>query len=196
LGKVKENVMARSILLIFLAVFSASVGAQGLSYDYVQGSYGSVDLDDSVIDVDGTGFGISGSMRLSENFHVTGEYQTADMDFGIDLSLLEAKLGYNTNISQNLDLIAHIGYIRADIDASGLGADDDGYLIGGGVRALVSSNAELNGGIDYIDFDDGDGEMRANVGFFIDLTEELSVGLRASFWDDVNVYTINLRLDF
>jgi len=196
LGKVKENVMARSILLIFLAVFSASVGAQGLSYDYVQGSYGSVDLDDSVIDVDGTGFGISGSMRLNENFHITGEYQTADMDFGVDLSLLEAKLGYNTNISQNLDLIAHIGYLRADIDASGLGADDDGFLIGGGVRAAVSSNAELNGGIDYIDFEDGDGEMRANAAFFIDLTEELSVGLRASFWDDVNVYTINLRLDF
>lgn len=188
--------MARSILLIFLVVFSASVGAQGLSYDYVQGSYGSIDLDDSVIDVDGTGFGISGSMRLNENFHITGEYQTADMDFGIDLSLLEAKLGYNTNISENLDLIAHIGYLRADIDASGLGADDDGYLIGGGVRAMVSSNAELNGGIDYIDFDDGDGEMRANAGFFIGLTEELSVGLRASFWDDVNVYTINLRLDF
>lgn len=188
--------MARSILLIFLVVFSASVGAQGLSYDYVQGSYGSIDLDDSVIDVDGTGFGISGSMRINENFHVTGEYQTADMDFGIDLSLFEAKLGYNTNISKSLDLIAHIGYIRADIDASGLGADDDGFLIGGGVRAAVSSIAELNGGIDYIDFEDGDGEMRANASFFIGLTEELSVGLRASFWDDVNVYTINLRLDF
>jgi opacity protein-like surface antigen len=196
LGKVKENVMARSIVLIFLVVFSASVGAQGLSYDYVQGSYGSIDLDDSAIDADGTGFGISGSMRLNENFHITGEYQTADMDFGVDLSLFEAHLGYNTNISQNLDLIARIGYLRADIDASGIGADDDGFLIGGGVRAAVSSNAELNGGIDYIDFDKGDGEMRANAGFFIGLTEELSVGLRASFWDDVNVYTINLRLDF
>lgn len=190
--------MARSILLIFLVVFSASVGAQGqgLSYDYVQGSYGSIDLDDSSIDVDGTGFGISGSVRINENFHITGEYQTADMDFGIDLALLEAKLGYNTNISQNLDLIAHIGYLRADIDASGLGADDDGFLIGGGVRAAVSSNTELSGGLDYIDFDDGDGEMRANAGFFIGLTEELSVGLRASFWDDVNIYTINLRLNF
>lgn len=188
--------MARSILLIFLAVLSASVGAQGLSYDYAQGSYGSVDLDDSVIDVDGTGFGISGSMRINENFYVTGEYQTADMDFGVDLALLEARLGYNTEISRNLDLIAHVGYIRVDIDASGLGADDDGFLIGAGVRAAVSSNAELNGGLDYIDFDNGDSEMRANAGFFIGLTEELSVGLRASFWDDVNIYTINLRLNF
>ena len=188
--------MARSILLIFLVVFSASVGAQGLSYDYVQGSYGSVDLDDSVIDADGTGFGISGSMRLNENFHITGEYQTADLDSGVDLAVIEAHLGYNTEISQNLDLIAHVGYLRTDIDASGLIPDDDGFLIGGGVRAMVSSNAELNGGIDYIDFDRGDGEMRANAGFFIGLTEALSVGLRASFWDDVNVYTINLRLDF
>ena len=188
--------MARSFLFILLAVISATAGAQGLSYNYFQGSYGSIDLDDSVIDTDGTGFGISGSLALNENFHVTGEYQTADMDFGIDLNLWEAHLGYNTNVSENLDFIAHIGYLRADIDASGLGTDDDGFLIGGGVRAALNSNMELNGSLDYIDFDAGDSEMRANAGFLVGLTEDLSVGVRASFWDDVNVYTINLRLNF
>ena len=189
--------MARSILLIFLVVFSASVGAQGLSYDYLQGSYGRVDLDDSSFSADGDGFGISGSIAFNENFHVSGEYQTAEMDFGVDLSLLEVALGYNTNISENLDLTAQVGYLNVDVDASGIvSADDDAFLIGGGVRAMLADNVELNGGLDYIDFDAGDGEMRANAEFLVGLTEELAVGLKATFWDDVNIYQISLRLNF
>ena len=138
--------MARSILLIFLVVFSASVGAQALSYDYVQGSYGSIDLDDSVFDVDGTGFGISGSIRINENFHVTGEYQTADMDFGVDLNILEVSVGYHTALSDKLDLTAKFGYLNAEIEAAGFGSsDDDGFLIGGGVRGALSDTVELNG---------------------------------------------------
>jgi hypothetical protein len=58
LGQSKENVMARSILLIVLLVFSATAAAQELSYNYVQGAYGSVDLDDSSFSSDGDGLGI------------------------------------------------------------------------------------------------------------------------------------------
>lgn len=189
--------MARSILLIILAMFSASAAAQGLSYNYVQGSYGRVDLDDSTFNADGDGLGINGSYAFSENFHLAGEYQTAEMDSGVDLSLLEINLGYHATISENLDLVAQIGYLNVDVDASGIvAADDDGFLIGGGVRAALADNVELNGGLDYVDFDAGDGEMRANAGFLIGLTDELAVGLKATFWDDVNIYQISLRLYF
>ena len=189
--------MARSILCIILAVFSTSAAAQGLSYNYFQGSYGRVDLDDSSFSADGDGFGISGSYAFNEDFHLSGEYQTAETDFGVDLSLLEINLGYHATVSENLDLIAQVGYLKVDVDASGIiSADDDALLIGGGVRAALADNVELSGGIDYIDFDAGDGEMRANASFLVGLTDELAVGLKATFWDDVNIYQISLRLNF
>jgi len=65
--------MARSILWIVLVTFSASAGARGLSYNYFQGSYGRIDLDDSSLNADGDGYGVSGSMVINENFHVAGE---------------------------------------------------------------------------------------------------------------------------
>ncbi len=186
--------MARSILLIVLALFSAAAGAQGLSYNYVQGAWGRVDLDDSSFSADGDGLGIGGSLVINENFHVTGEYQTADMDFGVDLSLLEVNLGYHTTVSENLDFIAQVGYLDLEVDAAGfVSADDDAFLIGGGVRAAFNENTEIYGGLDYVDFDQGDGEMRANAGFLIGLTDKLDIGLKASFWDDVTIYQVNVR---
>ncbi len=189
--------MVRSIILMVLVAFSASAGAQALSYNYIQGSYGRVDLDGSSFNADGEGLGISGSIAINEDFHITGEYQTADMDFGVDLTILEVTLGYHTTISENLDLVAQIGYLDFDVDAAGVGsADDNALLIGVGVRAAVAHNVELSGGIDYIDFDRGDGEMRANAGFVMGLTDELAVGFKAAFWDDVNIYQFNLRYYF
>jgi hypothetical protein len=196
LGKVKENVMARSILWIVLVTFSASAGAQGLSYNYFQVSYGRVDLDDRSFSADGDGFGVGGSMVINENFHFAGEYQTADMDFGVDLNMLELSLGYHTTLSENLDFTAQIGYLDVEVDAAGnVSADDDAFLVGGGVRAMANENTEIYGGLDYIDFDQGDGEMRANAGFLIGLTEQLEIGLKASFWDDVTIYQVNLRFN-
>ena len=189
--------MMRSVFIVLLAAFSASVSAQGVNYNYIQGSYGRVDLDDSVIDVDGDGFGISGSFAVNENFHVFGEYQTADMDFGIDLNLMELGAGYHTDISPNLDFYANLGYINVEADGGGAGStDEDGFSAGLGLRGAVSDAVELFGGLDYIDFDNSDSETRANAGFVLSLTETWGVGLKASFWDDVNIYQLNARLYF
>jgi hypothetical protein len=124
-------------------VSSATAAAQELSYNYVQGAYGSVDLDDSSFSSDGDGLGIGGSMIINENFHITGEYQTADMDFGVDLNLLEVNLGYHTTVSENLDFVAQVGYLDLEVDAAGpISADDDAFLIGGGVRGRRACSDE------------------------------------------------------
>jgi hypothetical protein len=197
LGQRKENGMSRSVLLILLLALSATAGAQGFAYNYLQVSYGAVSFDDSIVDVDGDGLGISGSYGFHPDFYFAGDYQTADMDFGVDLNILEIAVGYHTPLSDQLDLTAQLGYVDAEVEAAGFGsADDDGLMIGAGVRGALSDSVELNGGIDYIDFDQGGGETRANAGFLFSLTETLTVGAEASFWDDINVYQLNLRFDF
>jgi hypothetical protein len=187
--------MSRSVLLIFLLAFSATAGAQGFAYNYLQASYGAVSFDDSIVDVDGDGLGISGSYGFHPDFYLTGEYQTADMDFGVDLNILELAVGYHTPLSEQLDFTAQFGYVDAEVESGFGSADDDGFMIGAGLRGALTDTVELNGGIDYIDFDNGS-ETRANAGFLFSLTETLTVGAEASFWDDINVYQLNLRFDF
>jgi len=185
--------MLRSILVILLVAFSLSANAQGQNYNYFQGSYGRVDLDSSGADVDGDGIGFAASFSIDDNFHVFGEYQTADFNFGVDFDLLEFGAGYHTDISPNLDVYANLSYL--ELEASGL-LKDDGFSIGLGLRGAVSEAVDLYGSLDYVDFDRRDSETRANAGFIMGLTENLGVGIEASFWDDVNIYLLNARYYF
>lgn len=188
--------MIRSVLLIALFAFSATAGAQGIGYNYLQGSYGTASIDDSVINVDGDGFGIAGSFAFTDNFHASAEYQTLGMDFGVDLNLLEAAFGYHTSLSENLDFTAQLGFLKAEIDAGAGGSfDDDGMLGGVGLRAAMTDTVELYGGVDYIDFDT-DSETRFNAGFLFGLTDTITVGAEATMWEDIDVYQLNVRFDF
>lgn len=188
--------MIRSVLLIALFAFSATAGAQGIGYNYLQASYGTASIDDSVIDVDGDGFGISGSYGFSDNFHVSAEYQTLGMDFGVDLNVLEAAFGYHTSLSENLDFTAQLGFLNAEVDAGVGGSfEDDGLLAGIGLRAAMTDRVELYGGLDYIDFD-SEGETRFNAGFLFGITDTITAGAEASIWEDIDVYQLNVRFDF
>ena len=118
--------MSRSALFMLLLAFSATAGAQGFGYNYLQVSYGAVSFDDSIIDVDGDGLGVAGSYGFHPDFYVAGEYQTADMDFGIDLNILELAVGYHTPLSDQLDFTAELGWVEAEVDSGFGSADDDG----------------------------------------------------------------------
>lgn len=202
--------MLRSVLLMILVAFSVSVNAQGVNYNYVQGSYGLVNLDGPGLDVDGDGVGLSASVAIAESFHVFGEYQSADSSFVGDLDLMEFGVGYHTNISPNMDVYANLGYLEFETygggggcpigvacTSSGGGAgDDDALAVGLGLRGAVSEAVELFGGIDYVEFDDSHNETRTNAGFVLRLTEKMGVGIKATFWDDVNIYQFNARFYF
>lgn len=189
--------MLRSLVSALLLALSVSVSAQTISYDYIQVSFGRVDLDGAGLDADGDGLGISGSFSLNDDFHVFGEYQTADLNFGVDVDILEIGGGYHTEISPHLGLYANVGYLEIEASAAGIGsADADGLFVGLGMRGAVSEAVELYGGLDYIDFDGTDGETRANAGFILSLTEELGIGIEASLWDDVNIFQLNARYYF
>ncbi len=189
--------MMRLMLVILFFSFSVSVSAQSANYDYIQGSYGRMDFNSNGLDIDGDGFGLSASFGVAENFHLFGEYQTADLGSGVDLNLLELGGGYHTTISPNLDVYANLGYVNFEVEAGGFGSvDEGGFSVGLGLRGMVSDAVELYGGLDYVDFDDGDGEVRSTAGFMLALTESVGVGGKAALWDDFNIYQLNVRLYF
>ena len=131
----------------------------------------------------------------ADNFHLFGEYQTADMDFDVDINFLEAGLGYNMSISDSVDLVARLGYVNAEIEPpGGPSFDENGYSIGAHLRGAVSEMIELNGGLDYVDLDES--ETRAKAGVRFNFTEQFSVGLNGTWWDDFNIYQLNARFSF
>ena len=189
----------RSTILVTLLVFSASVYAEGLDYTYLQGSYGQITFDDALLDVDGDGFGISGSYAATDSIHIYGEYQTADLDFGVDLDFLEAGVGYHMSVSERLDIVAELGYIQVELGAPGFPSfDEDGLTLGVALRGMASEALELNGGVDYVEFNDADadGETRFNVGFQYNFTETFSAGASATVWDDFNIIKLSARYNF
>jgi hypothetical protein len=174
---------------------SAASAAQGLNYNYVEAGYGRVDIDSP--DVDGDGFVLGGSFAVSDQFHLFGSYQTADFDFGIDFTQFDLGLGFNTPITDMVDVVATVSYEYVEVDASGFGsADDNGFGLGVGLRALVSPQVELHGGVEYVDLSDSGSDTALGAGFRFNFNEKFSLGLEGSWGDDISQYALMGRIYF
>jgi len=187
--------MFRSSLVVLLLAFSASVSAQGFDYNYLQLNYGNVEFDD--VNVDGDGFGISGSFAVNPNWHVFAGYQGVGLDFGIDATTFGAGIGYNTEMSQTVDAYARLSYQYIELDAPGVGGvDDSGLGFGVGLRFRASDEVELNAGIDYVDFGDGGDDTAFSAGALYNFYEAFAVGLSGSWSSDVSSYVLSGRFYF
>jgi long-subunit fatty acid transport protein len=187
--------MFRSTLAIIALVFSASAGAQGFDYSYVQLGYGTIDFDD--INVDGDGFGLSGSYAINPDWHVFAGYEGASLDFGVDATTIGAGFGYNTELSPVVDMFARLSYQYVEVDAGAFGSvDDNGIGFGVGMRFAASDQLEFDAGIDYVDLSDGGDETAFSLGALYNFTDAFSAGLGGSWSDDVSSYTLVGRFHF
>ncbi len=118
--------------------------ADGLSYNYLEGSYQRVDIDSP--NIDGNGFSIGGSVELGDKMHFFADYGSADFDLGIDINEASIGVGFHTDLTPTLDFVANFAYLRLDAEANGFSlADDTGFGAEIGVRAMASDRLELAG---------------------------------------------------
>jgi hypothetical protein len=188
--------MWRSLVILALVPMSGAAFAEGFDYSFVEGYYGQVEFDD--FGVDGDGIGIGGSFAVNDSFHVFGGYETGDFDFGVDINRLQAGLGYNMPLSDAVDVVASLSYVSIEADISGVGsADENGYGLGVGLRAMVSPAVELNGGLAYKDYGDSfDGETELGAGFLYHFSDAFAVGLSGEWGEDLSTYALNGRFSF
>ncbi len=193
--------MNRFVSFLLLMVFSAGAaaqgadGSQGLNYTYAEIGYGQVNFDSP--DIDGDGFGIGGSYALTEQFHLLANYSTADLDFDIDYTDFSVGFGFNSPISDTIDVVATLSYVYVELDASGFGSADDNGLGGGlGLRALVNPQIELFGGVEYIDLSDSGSDTSLGAGARYNFNEQFAVGFAGNWSDDANSYTLSGRMYF
>ena len=187
--------MFRSTLVLIVLLFSTSAAAQGFDYSYLQLGYGTIDLDD--VNVDGDGFGVSGSYAVNTDWHLFAGYEAIGLDFGVDVTSFGAGIGYNTEMSPTVDMFARLSYQYIDLDAGGLGSiDDNGIGLGVGMRFAASDQIEIDAGINYVDLSDGGDETAFSLGALYNFTEAFSVGLGGSWSSDSSSYTLAGRVYF
>jgi hypothetical protein len=186
------------LLLMGLSAGAAAQGTQGasgLNYNFVEVSYGQVNIDSP--DVDGDGFGIGGSYALTDQFHLFANYTMTDFDFDVDGTDFNVGFGFNTPISNNIDVVATLSYVYVELEASGFGSADDNGLGGGlGLRALVSPQVELYGGVEYVDLSDSGSDTALGAGFRFNFNERFAAGFGGSWSDDASSYTLSGRMYF
>jgi len=187
--------MLRSSLVILVLALSASASAEDFDYSFLTIGYGVIDFDD--INVDGDGLNIGGSYAISDTVHVSGGYQTADLDFGIDASTFNAGIAYNTSVSPVVDLIARLSYEWVEIKVPGFPSiDDNGFGLGVGLRFAASDTIELNAGISYVDLSDGGDDTAFGAAGIYNFSDAFALGLSGSWGSDVSVYALTGRLYF
>ncbi len=191
------NKLARSIGAITLAAgLSMPALAQDMSYSFVEASYLDTEIDDNNFDVDGDGFGVSGSIELNETFFLQAAYSTQDFDFSIDYDQVSVGIGAHFPMAENLDLVGAISYVDAEVDTRFGDLDDDGYGLDLGVRARLAEQFEVEGGINHVDLDDSGDETSLKLGGRYYLSQELAFGAGVQIGDDVTTWQLGVRLEF
>lgn len=186
--------MWRSISCLALLSLSTAALAD-FDYTFVEGSYGQTEFDD--FDVDGDAIGIGGSFAVTDSLHLFGGYSTADFDGGVDMNTLQAGLGYRVGLSDALDVVGSVAFVRGEVEFLGQSVDDTGYGLGLGLRAMASPAVELSGGVSYVDMGDlSDGDTSIGGGFLYHFTDAFALGLSAAFGEDTNTYALNGRFSF
>jgi opacity protein-like surface antigen len=187
--------MKRSIPVLLLLALSATASAEGFDYSYLQLNYTNLDFDS--INADGDGVGLSGSYALNSDWHVFGEFQTADLDFSVDSTKIVAGAGYNTEISPLLDMYARLSYQSIDLDDPGPGSFDyDGFGLGVGVRYEANQEIELNAGIEYLDFDGVGDDTSISIGGLYNFNDAFALGFGGSWGDETSSYMLSGRIYF
>ena len=205
-----KNVFAAAALLSAL-----NVQAADLSYSHFDIGFGQIEIDDEWGTYDGDGLGLGVSVAAGEIMYFTAEYADVDMETN-DQQTKSFGVGAHTALSENTDIYAEVSYVRVDVDVSyiavvdengntsmvaldgqmgSLSIDDNGvgYLVG--LRSKLAEKFELGGGISRVDvFDSAENTYFINSYFYP--TETFGLGAEYSWADDINAYSISLRVNF
>lgn len=165
--------------------------AQDLDYTYVEAAY----VDDAgPLDIDGDGLSLHGSVLITDKVFLLGEYWSYD-NRNFDTTSYSIGAGMRWGLKPELDLIADLGWVHAEIDRPVLpDIDDDGFQVGVGLRSRVHDAIEVDAGIRYVDVFDSDTFLTVNGRYY--LTPNVAAGLGLRFNDGDTGWNVSLRAEF
>jgi hypothetical protein len=186
----RRNAIRAAIAVIACSPMAAL--AAGPTYNYLDASYLSVDVDNGpTLD----GFGVGGSFALTENFHVLAKYGEVSKS-PWTLTSSGVAIGWNHSLNNITDFVARAGWEHGRVKLSGFGSEsDNGWSVEAGVRSMLTPQFELNGFISHIDIFDGD-DQALSVGGVYYFTPAVGLGAGVSFSDDATGWQVGVRFAF
>lgn len=193
--------MRKIVLVASVLAALGSAQADELDYTYVEAGFGQVEIDG--VDEEGDALFLGGSYGIGDTWLLFGEYSTAEFDVGggaeVDFDQFVVGMGAHFPIATSVDFVGKIGYVDWSADVStpvgSASIDDTGYMLSGGVRALLGQSFELAGSIDYVDIGDSDDTGITLLGRYR-LTDLFSFGALITTSDDMDEYGLFARLSF
>jgi hypothetical protein len=187
---------AMSLPALSMAQESTQPTKSQFNYTYVELGYAKSDFDveGAPGNIDGDGFTLSGSVKLSDEWHVYASDSSADLDFGINLDTWTIGLGYSHALKPNIDLYGRVLYIDSSADLGATTSHDNGLGIQFRIRGRVNDKVELEGGIQYIDVASSDTSLQASVRYYF--TPSFSAGVGLTFGGDADGLGVNARYSF
>lgn len=186
------NRIAPALLLALLP----ALGHAQMNYTSVEINFVDIDLGNDFLDVNGDGFELYGSYALSENWFVFGQYQNQDFDFGADGSSLEVGAGYHLPLAENVDFVAAAAVVDAEVSRGPVSADDQGIAIRAGARAHLGRAFEVEGGFEYVNFDEADSDTAWVVRGRYYFTRRLAVTAGTDLSDHADTFRLGFRVEF
>ena len=185
-----------------LALPLVAAAGDNVSYSYADLAYVTTDIDG--VDEDLDGFALRGSFEITDQVFLFGNYTDQSADAGgasVDYTTMTLGGGYAWPLSDHTDLYGKLGYATAEVEVDvpgfgGVSVDDDGFMLGMGLRGRVSQQFELEGAVNYYDFSDSgdDTSLGAAARWFF--TDQFSAFAEGEFGDDVSTYGIGMRWNF
>jgi len=169
---------------------ASTAGHRDFSYTYGQVALMRVDFDG--VDDESDGIEFSGSYALDEKLYLWGGLGFASGD--VDVTALALGVGYHQPLAPTVDLVAEFGLLHSEFDFSGGDDDETGWQLGGGVRAWVAQQVEVDAQLVYVDLGDSDIGLDLGARYYLDTN--LSFGLGLFLIDDADTLSINARWDF
>lgn len=195
-----KNFLLPTILSVAMIPMAAL--AEQPSYNFVEGGYLRVNLDD--IDIDPDGIYLKGNFALGDSVFFRGGYikveeEISDFFGSVDVEVQELQLGlgYRMPMGVNSSWYVAVDYLTGEIEIEFFGdADTDGFQLATGARGYVSEKVELYGELGYVDVE-GENGLAASVGGIFHLTRQFGLTLEAGLDDDSNTsIAIGGRLTF
>lgn len=195
---VSRALLSTAVLLPALSQAQEATTARPASpqfnYSYVELSYDETDFDVGPFDVDGDGLTLAGSFELNDDWHVYASYGSLDLDGGADVDTWTLGAGYVFPLKEDIDIYGRVLYIDTSVDAGAFEADDDGLGLQARIRARVTDEFELEGGIQYVNLSDSDTSLQASARYHF--SEAFSAAIGITFAGDTDGIGISARYAF
>ena len=210
--------MKTLLLAAGLAAASFAAPAADLSYTYVEGGYARLHADDADLgDPELDGGYLRGSLDLGSGFNLIGGVSRASEEFaldprlGFDLQLdldvtqYELGAGYRMAMSDRVDFLAELAWVRVDVDAEVAGQGADDHFNGGrgavGVRGAFNDVVEGVLKANYYDGGDFDGGFTGVLGAQFRVTPTWGITAEVEHGelllsDEDTRYTLGVRANF